>query len=119
MGIPTINTIAITPAGPLAKFIKDTIFVSGVTADDIAEAENDVKEETAETESNQDVRATKSDSPEAGAGQKNAKETDPVKAASKSTKDENFFLRLIDAVGNVAGDFVNRSIKRDVIQSIR
>ncbi len=120
MGIPTINTIAITPAGPLAKFIKDTIFVSGVTADDIAEAENDVKEETAETESNQDVRATKSDSPEAGAGQENAKETDPVKAASKSTKDENFFLRLIDAVGNVAGDFVNTFYQagRDTIDTL-
>lgn len=40
-GVPTIDIHGTTPAGPLARFITDEIFVSGVKLVDIEEAEDE------------------------------------------------------------------------------
>lgn len=112
MGIPTINTIAITPAGPLAKYIKDSIFVSGVTADDI---EKGIDVSTT-SEASQDSITNESDVEDLEKVSDNTKKDSRQEPADKG----NWLLRIIDAVGNVAGDFVNTFYQagRDTIDTL-
>jgi PTS system glucitol/sorbitol-specific IIC component len=102
MGIPTINTVAITPAGPLAKFIKEDIFVSGVIADDVVAADGSAV-----------LTATEN-------AEETSKETNIEDANKQAPKQENGFLRLIDAVGKIAGEFVNTFYQagRDTIDTL-
>ncbi|MBG1273975.1 PTS glucitol/sorbitol transporter subunit IIB [Lactobacillus paracasei subsp. paracasei] len=131
MGIPTINTIAITPAGPLAKFIKDSIFVSGVTADDIEENSSnpttDISEDAAanESEAGETRNANKADSNQIESTTGVSSKDEPLNrekgsSTTNSTSKENFFMRMIDAVGSVAGDFVNTFYQagRDTIDTL-
>ncbi|WP_340852991.1 PTS glucitol/sorbitol transporter subunit IIB [Ligilactobacillus salivarius] len=93
MGIPTVNTVPVTPAGPLAKFIKEEIFVSGVTLDGIEEVDG-IETPNKKIETEEKVN----DDP-------NLK-TDTV-AIVEDAKDENIMLRIIDKVGKAAGSIVN------------
>ncbi|MFD1420684.1 PTS glucitol/sorbitol transporter subunit IIB [Lactiplantibacillus songbeiensis] len=107
MGILTINTVAITPAGPLSKFIKEDIFVSGVTANDVASTENiEIPKELQENIASPEVSQVKNDA-------------EKVAQDSKG-QEESRLLRLIDAVGKVAGDFVNTFYQagRDTIDTL-
>lgn len=105
MGIPTINTVAITPAGPLAKFIKEDIFVSGVVADDVAVAESG---------------ATLTTVPSATSDHADTETASPAASATAAVRPEGKFLKLIDAVGKVAGEFVNTFYQagRDTIDTL-
>lgn len=97
MGIPTVNTVAITPAGPLAKFIKEEIFVSGVTVDCIeAVAQERNSSKKVETENK-----------ESGTKEKDILSNPNVAAVVEETKNENIMLRIIDKVGKAAGSIVN------------
>lgn len=131
MGIPTINTIAITPAGPLAKFIKDSIFVSGVTADDIEENTGDSAEAAPEDASRKpeesfQTRETSQSDQQRGTTiadttlEREASSQEKTSGKSQNANKENFFMRMIDAVGSVAGDFVNTFYQagRDTIDTL-
>ncbi|BDR57565.1 PTS glucitol/sorbitol transporter subunit IIB [Xylocopilactobacillus apicola] len=95
MGIPTINTVAITPAGPLAQFIKEDIFVSGVTVEE--------------------VESSKEDSTFQSTSEPTPSSNDEVKPTNDSG-----FLKLIDVVGKIAGEFVNTFYQagRDTIDTV-
>jgi len=107
MGILTINTVAITPAGPLSKFIKEDIFVSGVTVDDIdgTEKVEDSKESLEGSVSSEEQQVN---------------DTVVADTQSSNRQEEGRLLRLIDAVGKVAGEFVNTFYQagRDTIDTL-
>ncbi|WP_367297915.1 PTS glucitol/sorbitol transporter subunit IIB [Loigolactobacillus coryniformis] len=111
MGIPTINTVAITPAGPLAKYIKEDIFVSGVTAANIEATDQNDETETKTAEANSKV--------EDSASADQAKVQDTV-TTSVDNSSEGVLLKIIDKVGKVAGEFVNTFYQagRDTIDTL-
>lgn len=109
LGIPTINTVAITPAGPLAKYIKDDIFVSGVTAADIEATEQNSESKTRVTEDEPSKMTTTDQS-----------EAKTTVADNIDSSNDGVFLRIIDKVGKVAGEFVNTFYQagRDTIDTL-
>lgn len=107
MKILTINTVAITPAGPLAKFIKEDIFVSGVDASNIATASDTEVHQSEEAQVNEKI-----------VDQNDAKTKTSTNTSSQ--KKEGGFLKLIDSVGKIAGEFVNTFYQagRDTIDTL-
>ncbi|CAM3194300.1 PTS glucitol/sorbitol transporter subunit IIB [Lactiplantibacillus plajomi] len=105
MKIPTINTVAITPAGPLAKYIKEDIFVSGVDSSNV-----DAGGEALEKDTSEESEPQKQDTAAATV----------TNNSGSSKKEETGFLKLIDVVGKVAGDFVNTFYQagRDTIDTL-
>ncbi|MBH9991151.1 MAG: PTS glucitol/sorbitol transporter subunit IIB [Bombilactobacillus mellifer] len=112
MGIPTVNTVPITPAGPLAQFIHPEIFVSGVTVEQISE-------NTTATQTPAPAATTDTPTPPVQATADQTATAAPQDAQNTATS-ENNFLHLIDVVGQVAGDFVNTFYQagRDTIDTL-
>jgi glucitol/sorbitol PTS system EIIB component len=95
--VPTINIKVMSPSGPLAKFMTEDIFVSGVSVDDIAltglESETFVAAAVEET----DIQ------------RKPALESkiNALPQASVEIKKMNPIMKLIDVIGRGAGKFMN------------
>lgn len=89
MNIPTINTLPISPAGPLAKYIKADIFVSGVTPEEISRVDVDDKAQDQGTQTS--AASKKKDNTE----------------AAEATSHENPVIHIINSIGKVAGKIVN------------
>ncbi len=90
--IPTINLMAIGPSGPLAKFITEDIYVSGVAKEDITYA---------------------------GEGEAPVKETKASSSAKQEAAPEeksNMLVRIGRAVGRVVGKFFQAG--RDTIDMV-
>jgi len=95
LGIPTININLGTPSGPLAKYIKEDIFVSGVTIDDI------IAVDPAEMiDKNQNASA-----------QLPEEEQSITKKARKkynaTKKDDNGMMNMVSKIGTGVGRIIN------------
>jgi len=93
--IPTINVLPIGPSGPLVKFITEDIYVSGVTAEDIAFAAE------GEAAAGAEVRTETAAQPAAG---------------EKGGEKQGFIIRLGKGVGRVIGKFFQAG--RDTIEML-
>ncbi|MEX6013574.1 PTS glucitol/sorbitol transporter subunit IIB [Mammaliicoccus sciuri] len=113
IGIPTINVKVMSPSGPLAKFMTEDIFVSGVTPEDL---ENVSDGET------QELAATKSDS-ETQSGNEDIKTK--IKEAKQEHQQEeevskNKMMLIIDKIAKGAGKFMNIMYQsgRDTVDTV-
>ncbi|GEN85829.1 PTS glucitol/sorbitol transporter subunit IIB [Oceanobacillus sp. FSL W8-0428] len=107
--IPTINVKVMSPSGPLAKFITDDIFVSGVSVENIELADEKTpyveleSEKIDYSEQNEEAAApTADDQPETNSAQNAG------------------FIGLINKIARVAGAFMNILYQagRDTVDSI-
>ncbi|WWL79121.1 PTS glucitol/sorbitol transporter subunit IIB [Bacillus altitudinis] len=94
--IPTVNVLASSPSGPLAKHITEDIFVSGVTEKDISFAE------ASDSEGN--VEGQESSGP---IDKENFKETYSKLKEENIERQEkgNFLMRFSRGIGKVTGTF--------------
>ncbi|MFP7494503.1 PTS glucitol/sorbitol transporter subunit IIB [Terribacillus saccharophilus] len=95
--IPTVDILGSSPSGPLAKHIKEDIFVSGVTPKEVAFAEDaqDVQESAAAEEEARFNTADKKEFRE---------EYEKVKEEHRSSND-NWLMRFSKGIGKVTGVF--------------
>ena len=61
IGIPTINVKVMSPSGPLAKFMTEDIFVSGVTPEDLENVSDGETQELAATKSDSETQSGNED----------------------------------------------------------
>jgi len=96
LGIPTINIKLGTPSGPLAKYIKEDNFVSGVTVNDVVEASDTEIIDKDEKSSQLPV---------------NSEEKSITKKArqkyNETKKTDNGFMDIINKVGTGVGGIIN------------
>lgn len=92
MGIPTINVKLQAPSGPLAKFMTEDIFVSGVTISDIHSSDKEVSEKPIIEK----VTVAEEDSV--------ATDNSSEKVEDNSKKG---IIGFIDKIGRGAGSFIN------------
>jgi glucitol/sorbitol PTS system EIIB component len=88
MGILTIDILPVSPSGPLASFINEENFVSGVTNETIVVTSESIKSETAEMKSNKEI-----------------KEEAMKKAAEVYPPKSNLLVRIGRTMGNVVSVF--------------
>lgn len=93
-GIYTINLMPVGQSGPLAKFIKEDIYVSAVTEDDLSYAD--------ESEA---AAAPKAEAPKAEGAPKTKAQAKEEIAAMKAGKKENIITRIGKGVGSVVSKF--------------
>ncbi|MBD1383494.1 PTS glucitol/sorbitol transporter subunit IIB [Metabacillus arenae] len=107
--IPTINIKVMSPSGPLAKFMTEDIFISGVTVNDITltgkEAQPLVAAAIQEEENENAIKNA-----EAASSESNSADIGKI----------NPFMKLIDAIGRGAGQFMNIMYQsgRDTIETV-
>ncbi|WP_326512794.1 PTS glucitol/sorbitol transporter subunit IIB [Clostridium intestinale] len=102
-GVYTVNVMAVGQAGPLAKYIKEDIYVSDVKENCIQLYDGTVEEKPTETSL-----------PESSEDRK--KYYQEVKASAAKYQKENFFVRLGKGVGEVVGKFYQAG--RESIDSV-
>ncbi len=112
LGIPTINVKVLSPSGPLAKFMTEDVFVSGVTVENISTS----NKETVATEPV--FKMDTSNQPKTKAQAK--AEVAAMNANAADTQKMNPFMKLIDSVGRGAGHFMNVMYQagRDTIETV-
>ncbi|SDC95013.1 PTS system, glucitol/sorbitol-specific IIC component [Terribacillus halophilus] len=106
--IPTVDILGSSPSGPLAKHIKEDIFVSGVTPKEVALAEDEGKEQ-ASAAAEEEVRFNTADKKEF------KEEYEKVKEEHRST-DDNWLMRFSKGIGKVTGVFYQAG--RDSIEML-
>ncbi|PAE86992.1 PTS glucitol/sorbitol transporter subunit IIB [Shouchella clausii] len=95
--IPTVDILASSPSGPLAKHIKEDIFVSGVTPKEVSLAEA--------TEEKHDLAPTEEENRFNPANKEEFKEEyEKVKNEHRSQND-NWLMRFSKGIGKVTGVF--------------
>lgn len=92
--VPTINIKAMSPSGPLAKFMTEDIFVSGVTVNDISLSEAGAEAFVA--------AAVQQETPV-----QEIKKSAPSNVNSAEAMKMNPMMKFIDVVGRGAGHFIN------------
>ena len=117
LNIPTVNVKVMSPSGPLAKFMTDDIFTSGVTVDDIElvdgtevdEATEETTQKAEETSNKQEVETTKA-----------SDEQSNGKNGNDETQERQGMMGIIDKVAKGAGTFMNIMYQagRDTIDTI-
>lgn len=106
--IPTVDILASSPSGPLAKHIKEDIFVSGVTPKEVSLAEA--------TEEKHDSAPAEEESRFNPANKKEFKEEyEKVKNEHRSQND-NWLMRFSKGIGKVTGVFYQAG--RDSIEML-
>jgi PTS system glucitol/sorbitol-specific IIC component len=106
--IPTINVKVMSPSGPLAKFMTEDIFISGVGVDEVMLAEKGAQPFVA--------AAKQEDVP----GYTSTKAEATLATGRTDVKKLNPFMRVIDVVGRGAGQFMNIMYQsgRETIDSV-
>jgi len=115
IGIPTINVKVMSPSGPLAKFMTEDIFVSGVGTNDVTLSDISVNEYSEHTDQKKesDDKAGISSATEESKGPDSREE-------QNNSNEKNKVMKLIDKIGQVAGMIVNTLYQagRDTIDTI-
>lgn len=111
--IPTINVMPVGKSGPLAKFIKEDIYVSAVGLDQITPADPDAQPIASAAEPKAEVEPAKAES-----GERKFKYSADKKVSE--TLGETSKSSIIQKVGMGAGKFVNTLYQagRDAVQSM-
>jgi PTS system glucitol/sorbitol-specific IIC component len=99
--MPTINIKAMSPSGPLAKFMTEDIFVSGVTVGDVLSAEPGSEPTPAPSVPVQDSSSAPKTKEQAKA------EVAASKAVSAEAQKVNPIMNVVDKIGRGAGHFMN------------
>lgn len=106
--IPTVDILGSSPSGPLAKHIKEDIFVSGVTPKEVALAEGEAQEQ-ASAAAEDAGRFNTADKKEF------REEYEKVKEEHRSN-DDNWLMRFSKGIGKVTGIFYQAG--RDSIEML-
>ncbi|ASN04376.1 PTS glucitol/sorbitol transporter subunit IIB [Virgibacillus necropolis] len=122
LGIPTINTFSNSPSGPLAKFINETNFVSGIDVKNIVGADGSGSVDTVPTnekraeDQNEGNQGSLLDKDVAKKKKEEAKES----ASSHNKGKKNPIMKLIEVLGNKVGNVVSIFFQsgRDTIETI-
>lgn len=111
LGVMTVNLHATTPSGPLAKFITEDLYVSGVTVKHISNAEESVVATDAKNtgKSTLDDMRTVDETEEEAITHVAEENTEPEKKG-------NIITRMGRSVGNVVGIFYQAG--RDTIEMV-
>ncbi|SFB00311.1 PTS system, glucitol/sorbitol-specific IIC component [Lentibacillus halodurans] len=120
MGILTVNVFSNSPSGPLAKFIKETNFVSGVAAENVEQADSSSEESHPEVKSNEQENHTSLlDKDVAKQKKEQAKESVAAQEAGNGRK-KNPVNRVIEVLGDKVGNVVSTFFQagRDTIETV-
>jgi len=93
--IPTVDILPSSPSGPLAKHIKEDIFVSGVTEKEIKVAVEQTGAEMSQPDSQENLETQELST--------SSKES--PKNEEQESKEDNFLMRFSRGIGKVTGTF--------------
>jgi glucitol/sorbitol PTS system EIIB component len=93
--IPTVDILPSSPSGPLAKHIKEDIFVSGVTEKEIKVAVEQTGTEMSQPDSQENLETQ-----ELGTSGKESSKNE-----EQESKEDNFLMRFSRGIGKVTGTF--------------
>jgi len=99
--IPTVDILPSSPSGPLAKHIKEDIFVSGVTEKQITVADEQTESEINQSEIKEETVSTKFDTTDKESFKKDYEQ---LKKENRD-KGDNFLMRFSRGIGKVTGTF--------------
>src|SRR5699024_8764825 len=121
LGIPTINVKVMSPSGPLAKFITEDIFVSGVSVDDIkpAKSEHSKFYSSENIEENTD-KVSNSKSEYSSTISSGDEDSNVNKSKENNENTKKGIMGFIDKIGRGAGAFINIMYQagRDTIDTV-
>lgn len=117
LGIPTINVKVMSPSGPLAKFITEDIFVSGVTADDVQPVSSEGFVSQISKSDERDLQDANRDDGHSTTNFEGSNENEETEDQEDSKKG---IMGVIDKVGKGAGAFINIMYQagRDTIDTV-
>jgi PTS system glucitol/sorbitol-specific IIC component len=98
--IPTVDILASSPSGPLAKHIKEDIFVSGVTEKQVMVADEATSEESQQNQQ-AETQTSKFDTNDKESFKENYEQ---LKKENRE-KGDNFLMRFSRGIGKVTGTF--------------
>lgn len=102
-GIPTVDILPSGPSGPLSKFIKEDIFVSGTSekdiklADDESEANGQTAATVQEEQSGQSIDAKDKENFK--------KQYEQIKKENREKNEDNLLMKFSRGIGKVTGTF--------------
>ncbi|WP_042146732.1 PTS glucitol/sorbitol transporter subunit IIB [Paucisalibacillus sp. EB02] len=102
--IPTVDVLPSGPSGPLAKFIKEDIFVSGTTENDIRLTDN-AENIVVNTEESVQEEVQPEQSIDTKDKEKFREQYEQIKKENKEKSKENFLMRFSRGIGKVTGTF--------------
>ncbi|SDQ16029.1 PTS glucitol/sorbitol transporter subunit IIB [Virgibacillus salinus] len=121
MGIKTINVFSNSPSGPLAKFINEENFVSGVTTEKIGQADGSSEGNQQEESKDQGTGNDESLLDKNVAKQKKEEAKGKVAAQEeRQGKKKNIINRVIEVLGDKVGNVVSTFFQagRDTIDTV-
>lgn len=125
MGVLTVNVFSNSPSGPLAKFIKETNFVSGVTTDNVESTDGSEEEkqsgemDDSAGETEQEAQGSLLNKDVAKHTKDEAKQKVEAKEANNGKK-KNPIIRIIEYLGDKVGFVVSTFFQagRDTIDTV-
>ncbi|WP_174614565.1 PTS glucitol/sorbitol transporter subunit IIB [Virgibacillus ihumii] len=122
MGVLTVNVFSNSPSGPLAKFINEENFVSGVSTDNIEQtddASSDTQQSAATGDPEQESYSSLLDKDVARQTKEEAKQKVAAKEAGNKKK-KNLIFRIIEVLGDKVGQVVSTLFQagRDAIETV-
>ncbi|MCT4475995.1 PTS glucitol/sorbitol transporter subunit IIB [Peribacillus frigoritolerans] len=110
--IPTVDVLPSSPSGPLAKHIKEDIFVSGVTEKQITVADEQSESEIGQSEIKEETVTKKFDTTDKESFKKDYEQL----KKENQDKGDNFLIRFSRGIGKVTGTFYQAG--RDSIEML-
>lgn len=100
--IPTVDILPSSPSGPLAKHIKEDIFVSGVTEKQISVADEQTENGISQSETQEEPAAKQFDTSDKESFKKDYEQ---LKKEKQDSQGDNFLIRFSRGIGKVTGTF--------------